>query len=226
MPASKSLSHSYSALTMFDQCPAKYKYIRLDKAVVDKGNKYTQYGQEVHKAFEKRLADGVAFPKGFDNYEATAQAAMRAAKGGEISCELQLAVDKEHRPCTWFSRDAWMRAIIDMLVVYPDGRALAVDWKTGKRKTDTRQSTLSAWMVFRHFPAVDKVRTAWVWLKEGHRAVDTDDYTRDGMTAVPEEIQAIVSRIEKAKAYDKFPARPSGLCPWCPAKGVCPSARL
>jgi hypothetical protein len=52
------LSHSYSALKLYDNCPKNYYHQRVERSVRDTGNAVTAYGERIHKALELRLSDG------------------------------------------------------------------------------------------------------------------------------------------------------------------------
>ena len=54
------------------------------------------------------------------------------------------------------------------------------DWKTGGTiKPEYEQLALSAQLVFAHYPDVDQVATAYIWL--GHDDETEEIYKRDGM---------------------------------------------
>ena len=49
------LTHSFSSLKMYENCPKRYYHQRITKEVVDSGSEATRYGNRVHKALEERL---------------------------------------------------------------------------------------------------------------------------------------------------------------------------
>ena len=102
-------------------------------------------------------------------------------------------------------------------------RAIVMDWKTGKRKPDFFQMEIFAGQVFKHFPDIQRVKTVLVWLKD--MKLDEETYTRIDMMGIWGGITTATSRIEQALHHDNWPARPSGLCGWCPAQSTCRWAR-
>jgi len=46
--------------------------------------------------------------------------------------------------------------------------------------------------------------------------MDTEVYKREDAPAIWEALMTKVQRIEHSLEKDQWPAKPSGLCPWCP----------
>ena len=57
---------SYSSISTFKQCPKKYYHLRIAKDVKDISTQALRYGNEVHKAAELYIRDGLPIPKKFD----------------------------------------------------------------------------------------------------------------------------------------------------------------
>lgn len=215
------LAHSYSSVTKFEQCPKAYWYLRIAKSVKDTGHEANIEGDRVHKALEKRLKGG-ALPKDLVRFEPIAAATVALAEGGVLLPEAKLTLNEELKPTDWFAKDAWLRSILDVLIV--KGRKAAVlDWKYGKRRVDYSQLSLFAVQVFKQYPEVDEVRSGYVWLKENK--TDTEVFHRGEANAIWADWLGRINRIYVAAEKDLWPARPSPLCGWCPAAGVCPSAQ-
>jgi hypothetical protein len=102
--------------------------------------------------------------------------------------------------------------------------ANVMDWKTGKRKTDQFQMELFAAQVFKHYPEVTMVKTSLVWLKTFE--IDTETYLRGDVNAIWAEVMKRIQRIHTSLDHDNWPAKPSGLCRFCPARHDCDSARV
>ena len=52
------LSHSFSSIKMYENCPKRYYHQKITKEVEDVGSAATIYGTRVHADLEKRLVDG------------------------------------------------------------------------------------------------------------------------------------------------------------------------
>lgn len=215
------LSHSYSAIKMYMNCPLRYYHQRIKKSVTDPGSEATHYGERVHKQLEERLRDHTELPQETKHYEPLVSAILQGVKG-QLLVEQELTLTVDLTPTGWFEPDAWLRTKIDVLVL--DGkRAVMFDWKTGKRKPDFDQFELYALQVMTHYPEVEHVSVGFVWLKD--RAIDKEQYTRQDAARLWEKLLSQIRRIEQSVETDVWPARPSGLCRFCPARHLCPSAQ-
>jgi CRISPR/Cas system-associated exonuclease Cas4 (RecB family) len=200
---------TYSHLDQFETCPRRFHEVKIAKKFTEPPSEHIKWGNEVHAAFEKRVLDGYPLPDGMKQWEAIAT--KLASLPGEKYVEKKMAIDKAFKPSDYWQ--SWSRGQPDLLVVSKQ-KAAVLDYKTGKRKP-TEQLDLYALYVFAHFPEVDSVDTAFVWLKD--KKIDRKTITR---AEVPMTWQAFLPRVAKLEsAYEResWPARPSGLCKgWCP----------
>ena len=86
------------------------------------------------------------------------------------------------------------------------------------------QLQLFALQVFKHYPNIKKVKSTFVWLKEGK--TDTEVYTSSNTNLMWADLLSRIEKINQSYIKGNFPARPSGLCPWCPAKNICQYAKI
>jgi putative RecB family exonuclease len=139
-----------------------------------------------------------------------------------LTVEEEMTLNAQLEPTGWWDDDAWLRSKIDVLV-RRGTKAHVFDWKTGKRRPDFDQLELFAVQVFKHYPHVERVKASFVWLQT--MGMDSETYSRDDVPSLLEKILGKVSRIEGSLEHDNWPAKPSGLCNWCPCKGFCEYAR-
>ena len=93
----KPFSWSYSALSEFESCPARYAAKRFYCTTVEAETEQQIWGIRVHKAFEERVRDGKPFPEDFPpTYEPWAKVLSQLP--GEKQFERQFAVLKNHFP--------------------------------------------------------------------------------------------------------------------------------
>ena len=83
---------------------------------------------------------------------------------------------------------------------------------------------LFAAQVFKHFPEVTVVKTSLVWLKTFE--IDTETYMRADVNPIWADIMKRIQRIHSSLEHDNWPAKPSGLCRYCPARHDCDYARV
>jgi hypothetical protein len=219
------LAHSYSAIKQFEDCPQRYYRQRILKDVVDKGGVASIYGDRIHKHIEARLRDKTPLPEEAAKFEPICHSLEQSAgNDSEFYIEKELVLNDKLEPTGWWDADVWLRSKLDILVVRGD-KAIVIDWKTGKRRPDPFQMELFAVQVFRHFPQVNTVTTILVWLKD--MAKDVEIYSREkDANRIWASILGKIRRIHDAADADVWPAKPSGLCDYCPAKTSCAWARI
>lgn len=223
----KPLAWSFSAMGDFKNCPKQYYHKRIAKDVQDTQGEAALWGDRVHKFFEYMILEALHTPSQepdavsivgqggstFKDYLPYLQAVL-ALPCDQLFPERQYAIGRDLRPCGWFDPEVWCRGIIDVLALKGD-KAYAIDWKTGKRKPDSKQLKLFALFVFIHHPEIMSCKTEFVWLKTGER--DTETYHRSQEAELWQEFVPDLAQYRAAFQTGIFPARKSGLCRgWCP----------
>ena len=211
------LVHSFSSLKQFDNCPKRYFHQRIEKSVKDEGGEAAVYGEVVHKALEERVRDNKPLPPALAKHEEVC-AKLVSIPDAEVHAEIEMVLTKDFTPTGWWSEDAWIRSKLDVLVIRGKS-ALVGDYKTGKRRPDSFQLDLFALQTFCHYPDVDVVNASFWWLKDD--AVDSFKYKRAEVPRLKQNMIYKTQRVEDALTYNNWPARPSGLCPYCPCKDFC-----
>ena len=215
------LAHSYTAIKQYNSCPKRYYHQRITKEVKDQPGAATVYGERVHKQLEDYLkapanalpAESVALKPLCDMFTEQVQGS------GQILVEQEYTLNSNLEPTSWFAPDAWLRFKLDVLVVRDNNTAIVADWKTGKRRPDFDQLEMFALAVFKFWPKVTKVSSLFIWTKEN--AIDKEIYRREHEDAMWTKLMTNIHRIEKSLETDNWPAKPSGLCKFCPCKGFC-----
>jgi CRISPR/Cas system-associated exonuclease Cas4 (RecB family) len=217
------LTHSYSAIKLYENCPLRYFHQRVTKSVVDQGGEASKNGERIHKFLEDRLATNKELPQEVAKYEVLCKSVETLAQHGELHVEKELTLNGNLKPTGWFEPDAWLRSKLDILVIIGN-TAYVMDWKTGKRKPDNNQLELFSLQVFKHYEQVDRVIGTFIWLKDN--AMDKETYTRDQANDMWARLIKRIKRIEDSLEHNVWPAKPSGLCRFCPARHMCDYARL
>lgn len=219
---------SFSRLSTFEQCPAQFDYLYVSKRVVNQSNEHSDYGDRVHKVLEAKgkgeLDEATLSVEGKQTLERWGALVDKVvSRSGDKYFEHQMAVNRNLAPVEWFASDVWIRSIADVLVV--DGEtAYCLDYKTGKVKENPTQLQLFAAMVLWHFPNVQTVKTSFVWLKFDE--VTNAKYERRFLGALWSALEPRFDKVQEVINLGVFETKPSGLCPWCAAKDICPDARL
>jgi hypothetical protein len=216
------LSHSYSAIKLFENCPLRYYRQRIVKDVTDEGGEASKYGERIHTFLENRLKGSGLQPE-VEQYEPLCASVEQLAMAGQLYIEQELVLTENMTPTGWWEPDAWLRSKLDVLVIVGD-TAVVMDWKTGKRNADQFQMQMFAAQVFKHFPEVQRVKTSLVWLKT--MEMDTLQYVRADTNGLWAEVMKRIQRIHDAYDNANWPARPSGLCRFCPCRHDCDYAKV
>lgn len=215
------LAHSYTAIKQYNSCPKRYYHQRITKEVKDQPGAATVYGERVHKQLEDYLkapanvlpAESAALKPLCDMFTEQVQGS------GQLLVEQEYTLNSNLEPTSWFAPDAWLRFKLDVLVVRDNNTAIVADWKTGKRRPDFDQLEMFALAVFKFWPEVTKVSSLFIWTKEN--AIDKEIYRREHEDAMWTKLMTNIHRIERSLETDNWPAKPSGLCKFCPCKGFC-----
>lgn len=200
---------SYSRLALWEQCPLAFKLKNIDK-IKEEQSPAMARGDKIHKQM-------AAFAMG------TGARPAEAAKFGQLSDELaamptdikvveqQWGFSKSWRPTGWFGKDTWLRVILDAGVIYPDGTADVVDFKTGKKYgTNKDQMELFALATFCRFPHLSHVTTRLWYLDSGDEEVA--EFEQDNRS---EAIEKWEQRVAPMFEDNVFAPRPNDKCKWC-----------
>lgn len=200
---------TYSQLDTFETCPRKFYHLKVAKDVVDPPTVHTDWGKNVHSAFELRIKDGAPMPDGMQQWETLAKK-IASAPGDKLP-EVQLALTRDFKPAKW--DNAWTRGIADLVILH-EQKAAVLDYKTGKRKP-SEQLDLYANYVFHHYEHINQVTTGFVWLKE--KTIDWKVIKREEVPVIWQSFLPRIRKLESAYERDSWPAKTSGLCrSWCP----------
>jgi len=217
-------SWSYSRWNDFNNCPYKYAQASFYCTLPYVQSPAAIWGDRVHKAAEMALKciphkDDEALKPVWPYCEKM----MRS--GCNIEAELKIVLDRNLRPISeWFSKKAWLRVQIDVVLAKSSKSLNIYDFKTGKMKHDDEQVTLNAIALSFLRPHIEEYQGLYVWLKD-KKVSKPVNITKKDIPALWQEWLARVSRMEEAWASENFPQRPSGLCGWCNVQGCKSRAR-
>ena len=211
---------SYSSIKTFDQCPKKYYHLKVAKDVKDTPGEAADYGTAVHEAAELFITKGAPIPEKFAFMRTFVE--LLAKKQGTKYAEIKLGVAKvgdEFQPRGFFDKDVWYRGIADLIIVN-GSKALLVDYKTGKnaKYADMKQLDLLAGAIFVHFPKVETINSALLYVVSQEMPKKT--HYREHLAAYMSVFNDALDRLEGALGNGIWNAKSSPLCGWCPVE-VC-----
>lgn len=210
---------SYSAAAAYIQCPYKFANERGHGGhQKQKGEQSPAMarGDRIHKLGEKYvLAHDPAAPPPVEFKLFEKQMRELAAMPKEDTVvEQQWGFDINWKATGYFGPTTWFRSKLDAAVVYEDGTADVVDYKTGKIYPENAdQRELNAVAFFRRFPHVETLNSAMWYL-------DSDDKKPERLeTFFAEDVPALIHKWEARVAPmftdEVFAPRPNDKCQWC-----------
>jgi len=209
---------SYSSIKTFEQCPKKYYHLKVLKDVKDGDSTATIYGKEVHKAAEDFIKLDTPIPAKYDFIRPTLEVLKKIP--GEKHCEMQLGVKKvdgKYAPCGFFDKNVWWRGIADLVIINEEkGLAHLVDYKTSKnaKYADPKQLDLLAGAVFTHFPKINIIKSALLFVVSGEIVKKKHEFMfRSSYMAI---MQPQLDRLEAAIKNNVWNPNSSPLCGYCP----------
>lgn len=208
----KPFVHSYSAGKMFEQCPHRFHEDRVLRRFPFVQGPEAKEGDEIHKAFELNIARNKPFARKYKDMEAIAQAAKD--KPGVKLVEAKWGLTKQFKPCGYFDDKAYYRYKNDYIAI-DKSKAVLLDWKTGKDSyPDIEQLVEGAVCAFQHFPEIETVEAALVFVKAG--TIQRRTYVREDLDDYIDAMAWKYGEIDAALKANDYPKTPTALCPWCP----------
>lgn len=204
---------SFSKINLFRTCERQFEAKHVTKEVIFQPTAATQWGTEIHAAAEYAINDGKPLTPRY----AVLQPYLDTINSveGTKRAEVEYAITKDLKPCSFWSKDAKLRGKLDV-EINQGNRIQIVDWKSGKAKpNDFNELRCFSVLTFLNNPEVEKTRNVYVWLKgDSKPTVEVQD--RSNIASLLEPLQDTMDKIERALETDTFRPKPSGLCgAWC-----------
>lgn len=222
-------SWSFSNLQAFENCPASYAASRYYCTAPYVQSEAAKWGDRIHKVPEQAInSQPITEPDLRPHVEPYLEKFLLMRKAGaKVEAEVEIVLDRHMKLLTsrkaWFSKEAWMRVKLDV-VVTSGSFSHYFDWKTGKVRDNDDQLRICNAALSIARPELERLSGKFIYTKE--------KYVSPGVTLTQKNIRDIwadtlprVQRIEDAWKTETFPARPSGLCPWCSEYNNCAYAR-
>lgn len=233
MPEALIKAGSYSRLKVFDTCPhqAELKYINKipenDRPELPAGKEYpNDRGSRVHDYAEhyvRRTAKHATLIPELKNFGTQIDRLRDLFPTGRVMMEdmwyfnnawIALPANTEN-----WSKDIYMRIMLDVVVFSPDGKtAVVIDYKTGKKYGNevphAQQTQLYALAVFLRFPDVEVVITE-LWYTDQDEITDMEFNRKQGMKF----FKSWNAKMDKMTSAVVFPTKANMYnCRWCPYK--------
>lgn len=199
------MSLSHSSIKLYEQCPAKYKFIRIMHLKEPSGDA-AERGKQIHAELEKSLVGLTLLSPELEHWHDY----VELLKSKKVQPELELGIKRDWSSCSFSDPDAWLRGILDIFTI--DGTAAYIaDWKTGKERYYEEQLKLYAALVFAAYSEVQTVNLDIVYV-DLKKTQSYDTITRKEFPSLKLWIDNRIHRIEKDTI---FAPRPEYGCKWC-----------
>lgn len=201
---------SLSALQLFEQCPLKFYFERIEKRKTPPSYALER-GIDIHSKAEQFLLGNIAtLPKELSKFTKEFQTIKRL---GAIA-EEELTLDRHWQPVEngWSDPRTWLRGKTDARV----GNWFC-DFKTG-RKYDKHedQARLYSNVLMQYNPAFDSVEVEFWYLDSGE--VGTYDFYRSDLM---QDIDHWEGRVNRMFREEHFLPTENQYCKWCPHQKDC-----
>lgn len=214
----KSRAYSYSMISAFETCPRQFQEMRVLKLHPWVETDEQRYGNRLHKAAERYVADDVPLEPEFVFIQPMLDALKR--KAGEKQVEKELCVSPKLHPRGWWADDGYLRGKVDFIALQPEQKhAFVVDYKTGKDKyIDMDQLDICALLLFQHHDWLETVSSALLFV--GANTFHKHTTLRKDAPRLWQEYRERIARVEHAYASNVWNPKQSGLCKkYCPCTG-------
>ena len=228
---------SWSRLSDYHQCPLKFKLKYLEKHHLFKEESTTSphlvRGSNVHKALENYVIQSTS--NGELEVKITSLPEVEATKPfvdrfltnyTTVIPETQIAINSNWERVEWFSKDAYYRAILDLIALRPSDVAI-IDYKTGKMRdydggpSGKGQLHLSGAISLHMWPDIPEVSTTYAYVD--HKQTITKKFTQADRQELREHFDEEHNRVN---SDTKFRPTVNEFCKWCPAtRDMCPYSR-
>jgi len=206
----KPRSWSLSAYKMFEACPRKYKYVKLEKRK-EPTHPAAARGTAIHLKAEYFLKGEIT---GMPDELKAFSKELRALRKREALAEQKLAVDMDWKPIGFKSRAAWLRGVVDAMDK-DENEIVIIDFKTGRfYEGHAEQAEIYAVMAHHHLPQFENFHTEFWYLDTNKVALPVREWEfhADQMEELTAKWHERGMKVSTAK---RFPANPGGACKWC-----------
>lgn len=200
----------FSKLDTYWTCPAKFKYMFIDK-IKDEGSPAMERGSKIHEKIEEWLRGwGKELPPEAILFFKEKLEHLKAV-GAETEAAWGFNPDWTKRK-DWFGKECWLRVKLDAHYLNESKTVLTViDFKTGKyRVPSTEQTELYAIGGSSVYPNAERVIAEFWFLDTGETW--SKEYTREELVALRKKYEGYVAPIYADTAFTPTPSRE---CRWC-----------
>ena len=216
------MAWSHSRLSDFELCALRFQHKYILKTIPFVENKAMTEGKEKHLMLERDTVRAIngkpsACPKVAHVFPIIQGF---VAKHQAVAVELELAFDQKMNPCSWYDKETWFRAKVDMVgrtnvtSKLQNQQASVVDWKSGQVRVSEDQLKIYNMAVLLNWSGVISSTAALVFID--HKKSSPPLFTpRHQLSFLVDEFSDRSEAIQIAVQQDSWPATKCYQCRWC-----------
>jgi RecB family exonuclease len=204
--ASERMKHSNSSLKLYAGCPARYKFLRIDKLPEGESDAANR-GVDIHKVIEGYVLGTGQLTEPL-SYMAPLLDDLRSRRAEP---EVPFSMTRDWEPVAFDDERARFRGIIDLLVPMSATTLTLLDWKSGKERDYSSQ--------LRRYSAVTlEARPRLASIEMGIYYTDLRKSKKHGVMKQGEQVAELAKldmEMTKVENDKTFAPNPSDACRWC-----------
>jgi len=239
------LSHSFSKIQKYEQCPFMFKCVSIDRKAQEL-HPILIAGRVVHDAIRLywRHCLKNAVSQDFPKWEECAYLALEKESlptqfypevmkmvedyasgheidlGSAVGVEEEIAIRRDGTQCGWTDDDVWFRGVLDYLQIWGD-YAKITDYKSGyKTDVDPLQFEIYAWLVNKIYPQVTRFLIEMDFVR-----FDYQKYFEIHAEDLPVIERKVLTKTSKIEKETKYKPTISEACTWCGCWRWCPAMK-
>jgi|TARA_R110000744_G_scaffold32453_1_gene75936 hypothetical protein len=200
---------SYSHIKAFEQCPKQFYHAKHLNEFPFQESEHTLYGKEMHTAAEDYIGKDTPLSSRF-SYLSDSLDSLKRKQGNKFP-EIKLGITASFVPCGFFSKEVWIRGVLDLLIL--DGsKAWIIDYKSSKKTeyADKDQLELMALLTFASYPEVETINAGLLFPRVNK--LIKAKYSKADKGKLWSGWVARNDAMKRAYELDKWATRQSGLC--------------
>lgn len=201
---------SFSRLSNYEQCPRQFAAKYITKTYPDDSdNPNFVHGNNIHKQLEEAVVQLRDTKKIHSKHIKCVQDCHTLINNliksyPYVFTEQQLAVNKDWSEIDWFSRAAYYRAILDLILIDADFKnAFVIDWKSGKVRdyddSPTGQLVLAACVLFSLKPELEAIDIAYMFVE--HKQTIRRQYFRKDLAKMKAPFDEKFGQVNSDKVF-------------------------
>lgn len=197
---------SYSAVKVYEQCPSKYKFSRIDR-IPEPSGPFAERGKLLHTEIENALKGELML---LSDELKHLEPRIKAWRDVNAVSEMPIAVDLDWKETAYDDKDSLFRGIIDLY--YEDGdTAVVLDFKTGKIRDYMDQVAVYSALVLSCKPHIMQVKPIIEFI-DHKQTTNYNVHKREDLKAMQDDL---VKRVHRVQFDSVYAPNPSFLCRYC-----------